>query len=42
VTVDGREWIVDQADPGAGVAFEGTVALLLRPERAHLIVPAAA
>jgi len=39
VTVEGREWIVDQHDPGAGVAFEGPVALMLRPERAHLIAP---
>ena len=42
VNVDGREWIVDQADPGAGVAFEGSVSLMLRPERAHVIVPAPA
>src|SRR5207253_2554039 len=38
VSVDGREWIVDQADPGAGPALDGRVSLSLRPERVHLIV----
>ncbi len=37
VIVDGREWIVDQPDPGAAPEFEGDVALILRPERVHLI-----
>ncbi len=37
VTVDGREWIVDQPDPGAAPEFEGRVALTLRPERVHVI-----
>ncbi len=38
VVVDGREWIVDQADPGASPPLDGRVALALRPERVHLIV----
>jgi iron(III) transport system ATP-binding protein len=37
VVVDGREWIVDRHDPGAGAAFAGPVALQVRPERIHLI-----
>jgi ABC-type Fe3+/spermidine/putrescine transport system ATPase subunit len=37
VNVDGREWIVDLADPGAGASIEGAVSLALRPERVHLI-----
>jgi len=37
VNVDGREWIVDQADPGASPAFDGRVALALRPERVHIV-----
>ncbi|HET8568232.1 MAG TPA: ABC transporter ATP-binding protein [Candidatus Limnocylindria bacterium] len=37
IDVAGREWIVDQHDPGAGTAFEGPVTVVLRPERAHLI-----
>ena len=37
VSVDGRDWIVDQADPGAGGSFDGSVSLALRPERVHLI-----
>ncbi len=37
VSVDGREWIVDQADPGAAAPLEGSVALVLRPERVHVI-----
>ncbi len=37
VVVDGREWIVDQPDPGAASPFEGEVAITLRPERVHLI-----
>jgi spermidine/putrescine transport system ATP-binding protein len=37
VTIDGRDWIVDQADPGAGGNLEGGVALALRPDRVHLI-----
>jgi len=31
VSVDGREWIVDQPDPGAAAALDGAVALFLRP-----------
>ncbi len=37
VLVDGREWIVDQPDPGAAVPFERDVVLTIRPERVHLI-----
>jgi ABC-type Fe3+/spermidine/putrescine transport system ATPase subunit len=37
VTVDGREWIVDQADPGASTPFEGEVLMQVRPERVHVI-----
>jgi ABC-type Fe3+/spermidine/putrescine transport system ATPase subunit len=37
VIVDGREWIVDQEDPGAYQPFDGRVALSLRPERVHVI-----
>ena len=40
VAVDGREWIVDQADPGATEHLEGPVTLALRPERVHLIAEA--
>jgi ABC-type Fe3+/spermidine/putrescine transport system ATPase subunit len=37
VVVDGREWIVDQMDPGAASPFEGQVGVAVRPERIHLI-----
>ena len=37
VTVDGREWIVDQPDPGAAASFDGLVQIAIRPERIHLI-----
>jgi len=37
ITVDGREWIVDQPDPGASTPFEGDVLVQVRPERVHLI-----
>ena len=37
VTVDGREWIVDQPDPGASPPFDGDVLVEVRPERVHLI-----
>jgi ABC-type Fe3+/spermidine/putrescine transport system ATPase subunit len=37
VVVDGREWIVDQPDPGAAQPFDGPVAVAVRPERVHLI-----
>jgi hypothetical protein len=37
VTVDGREWMVDQADPGAATPFEGEVLVHVRPERVHVI-----
>jgi ABC-type Fe3+/spermidine/putrescine transport system ATPase subunit len=37
VTVDGREWIVDQPDPGAAAHFDGPVQVAIRPERIHLI-----
>ena len=37
VTVDGREWIVDQPDPGAAAHFDGPVHVAIRPERIHLI-----
>ncbi|MDQ2951048.1 MAG: ABC transporter ATP-binding protein [Chloroflexota bacterium] len=37
VSVDGREWIVDQADPGASTPFDGDVLMQVRPERVHVI-----
>ena len=37
VLVDGREWIVDQPDPGAASPFEGRVGITVRPDRVHLI-----
>ena len=37
VTVDGREWMVDQADPGASTPFDGDVLVEVRPERVHVI-----
>src|SRR6266542_945910 len=38
VLVDGREWIVDQPDPGAATLLDGAVSVAVRPERIHLIV----
>ena len=40
VTVDGREWIVDQPDPGAGTPYDGDVSIEVRPDRVHLIAEA--
>ena len=37
VTVDGREWIVDQQDPGAAADFDGPVTVAVKPERIHII-----
>ncbi|MDP9281556.1 MAG: ABC transporter ATP-binding protein [Chloroflexota bacterium] len=37
VTVDGREWIVDQPDPGAADDFDGPVTIAVKPERIHVI-----
>jgi ABC-type Fe3+/spermidine/putrescine transport system ATPase subunit len=37
VTVDGREWIVDQPDPGAAADFDGPVTVAVKPERIHVI-----
>jgi ABC-type Fe3+/spermidine/putrescine transport system ATPase subunit len=37
VTVDGREWIVDQQDPGAAPDFDGPVTVAVKPERIHVI-----
>ena len=37
VTVDGREWIVDQPDPGAATPYDGAVQVAIRSERIHLI-----
>jgi ABC-type Fe3+/spermidine/putrescine transport system ATPase subunit len=37
VTVDGREWIVDQPDPGAAADFDGPVTIAVKPERIHII-----
>jgi ABC-type Fe3+/spermidine/putrescine transport system ATPase subunit len=37
ITVDGREWIVDQRDPGAADDFDGPVTVAVRPERVHVI-----
>jgi iron(III) transport system ATP-binding protein/spermidine/putrescine transport system ATP-binding protein len=42
VTVDGREWIVDQPDPGAASPHDGRVQIAIRPERIHLIAERAA
>jgi iron(III) transport system ATP-binding protein/spermidine/putrescine transport system ATP-binding protein len=42
VTVDGREWIVDQPDPGAASPHDGPVQIAIRPERIHLIAERAA
>ena len=41
VTVDGREWIVDQPDPGAATPYDGAVQIAVRPERIHVIAGAA-
>ena len=38
VDVDGREWIVDQPDPGAAAHFDGAVQVAIRPERIHVIL----
>ena len=40
ITIDGREWIVDQPDPGASQPYEGDVLVSIRPERVHLIAEA--
>jgi ABC-type Fe3+/spermidine/putrescine transport system ATPase subunit len=37
VTVEGREWIVDQPDPGAATPHDGAVQIAIRPERIHVI-----
>ena len=37
VVVDGREWVVDQPDPGASGSREGAVGISVRPDRVHLI-----
>ena len=37
ITVDGREWMVDQPDPGASTPFAGEVLMQVRPERVHVI-----
>ena len=37
ITVDGREWIVDQPDPGAADDFDGPVTVAVKPERIHII-----
>ncbi len=37
VTVDGREWLVDQPDPGASTPYDGDISVQIRPERVHLI-----
>ena len=42
ITVDGREWIVDQPDPGASPPYDGDVLVQVRPERVHLIAGGAA
>jgi ABC-type Fe3+/spermidine/putrescine transport system ATPase subunit len=41
VTVEGREWIVDQPDPGAATPHDGAVQIAIRPERIHVIAEAA-
>ena len=40
VAVDGREWIVDQPDPGAATPYDGAVQIAIRPERIHVIAEA--
>jgi ABC-type Fe3+/spermidine/putrescine transport system ATPase subunit len=40
VTVEGREWIVDQPDPGAATPYDGAVQIAIRPERIHVIAEA--
>jgi ABC-type Fe3+/spermidine/putrescine transport system ATPase subunit len=42
VTVDGREWIVDQQDPGAAADFDGPVTVAVKPERIHVIAESGA
>jgi ABC-type Fe3+/spermidine/putrescine transport system ATPase subunit len=37
VTIDGREWMIDQPDPGASVPYDGDVTVHVRPERVHVI-----
>ena len=37
IVVDGREWIVDQPDPGAATALDGPVQVDVLPERIHLM-----
>ena len=37
LTIDGREWIVDQPDPGATQPFDGAISVAVRPERIHVI-----
>jgi ABC-type Fe3+/spermidine/putrescine transport system ATPase subunit len=37
VTAEGREWLVDQPDPGAGAPLEGAVTLLVDPARVHVV-----
>jgi len=37
ITVDGREWLVDQPDPGATMPYEDEVLIHVRPERVHVI-----
>jgi len=37
LTIDGREWIVDQPDPGATQPFDGPISVAVRPERIHVI-----
>ena len=37
VTIDGREWLVDQPDPGASEPYDGDVTVQVRPERVHVI-----
>ena len=41
VSVDGREWIVDQPDPGAATPYDGAVQIAIRPDRIHLIAGSA-
>jgi ABC-type Fe3+/spermidine/putrescine transport system ATPase subunit len=37
VKIDGREWVVDQPDPGASPPLAGDVVVQVRPERVHVI-----
>jgi ABC-type Fe3+/spermidine/putrescine transport system ATPase subunit len=37
VRAEGREWLVDEPDPGAGSPLDGAVTLLVDPSRVHVV-----